>query len=448
MCGIVGLISRSVSGFTWSEEGIFTNMLRADTVRGDDSTGVFGVSRKGHVDTQKGDADGYIFTRVSQYDQFRKRMRDKYHIVIGHNRKATKGTVTSANAHPFVEGNIVLVHNGTLLNAGDINKEVEVDSHAIAHALNDHDAVAALGKLDGAYALVWYNMEDRTLNLARNAQRPLFVLEYPGVWAIASEAGLPAWLFGREGVKFKQAREVLPEKILTWHLDKLTDEPEVTAFAEYKAPTHYPTVYKGPVYDSGWESRGHRGYGYSYPRPDPTGPIFEKKAGGNFGGFRTGDVIRVKFDDDKTEANQMIYMGHPIIDGELHEDICVQYTCPLDKTDEFLKAYTETDVFSGNVTAHSIYRGTQIIYVTNVLPVKRVRSVNGDVYDLGEATRAISEGCPRCKMVIPLDHFGLTLVKRRSDGTHRVVCRDCLTKAIEASEQNNTTITEGIAVVH
>src|SRR5687767_11552959 len=132
MCGIVGLISKSGS-FPFYAEDLFTNMLRMDSIRGEDSTGIFGVTKDGNCDIVKGNADGYLFTRTGDYQEFINRMGKHYRIVVGHNRSATTGAVTAENAHPFREKHIVLVHNRTIHNKEKLNNEVEVDSHAICH---------------------------------------------------------------------------------------------------------------------------------------------------------------------------------------------------------------------------------------------------------------------------------------------------------------------------
>ena len=46
MCGIVSLISKRAGGFYNPDTDIFSQMLFADTVRGVDSTGVFGVNKQ------------------------------------------------------------------------------------------------------------------------------------------------------------------------------------------------------------------------------------------------------------------------------------------------------------------------------------------------------------------------------------------------------------------
>lgn len=103
-------------------------------------------------------------------------------LLIGHVRASTYGGNTKDNAHPFNEGNITLVHNGTLTNPWpwarhhgiDITK-VNVDSHVICHVLNKTQDFNVLGEINGAAALVMHdsNIPNR-LYVYRNKDRELF----------------------------------------------------------------------------------------------------------------------------------------------------------------------------------------------------------------------------------------------------------------------------------
>jgi hypothetical protein len=97
-------------------------------------------------------------------------------IFVGHNRAATKGDITDANAHPFsVDDKIVLVHNGTVRGDHKKLKDTEVDTEAIAHVIAEEpDISKALKKINAAYALVWYDIQKKKLHLIRNHERPLY----------------------------------------------------------------------------------------------------------------------------------------------------------------------------------------------------------------------------------------------------------------------------------
>src|SRR3990167_1087761 len=100
MCGIVAIISKGNKLPTFADD-VFTDMLRMDSIRGEDSTGAFGITSKGVVDMIKGDIDGYRFVTSESYKKFKKRIYNNYQIVVGHNRKASKGAISPHNAHPF-----------------------------------------------------------------------------------------------------------------------------------------------------------------------------------------------------------------------------------------------------------------------------------------------------------------------------------------------------------
>ena len=42
MCGLVGMIAIQSQGFSYKDKEMFNQLLYADAVRGEDSTGVFG----------------------------------------------------------------------------------------------------------------------------------------------------------------------------------------------------------------------------------------------------------------------------------------------------------------------------------------------------------------------------------------------------------------------
>lgn len=177
MCGIVGIGSLSGISNWIDKEKWFTKALYVDTLRGFHSTGVFFVPYDGLNEDPyiyKKAMPGYDFLELSTTKDIINDI-DKYVFMVGHNRKATQGNISSINAHPFQYEHITLVHNGTLDSRNGVagSKVVEVDSEAICQAIAEKGAEVILPKLDGAYALVWYDASDCTLNMARNDERPL-----------------------------------------------------------------------------------------------------------------------------------------------------------------------------------------------------------------------------------------------------------------------------------
>ena len=65
------------------------------------------------ADWLKNAVDGYSFVNCSEYHSIASHMA-KFKYMVGHNRAATMGGIDTETAHPFQEGAITLVHNGTL----------------------------------------------------------------------------------------------------------------------------------------------------------------------------------------------------------------------------------------------------------------------------------------------------------------------------------------------
>ena len=152
-------------------------------------------------------------------------------IGVGHVRYSTAGATTRENAQPlvlnYVKGTLGLAHNGNLINANDLRKELEytgaifqttIDSEVIAYhiareRLNSktvEEAVKlAAKKIKGAYALVV--MSPRKLIGARDpfGFKPLCIGKRDNAYILASETCALDTL-GAEYV-----RDVLPGEVVT-----------------------------------------------------------------------------------------------------------------------------------------------------------------------------------------------------------------------------------------
>jgi predicted glutamine amidotransferase len=271
MCGIVGFITEEKNIGAIERKKFFINALRAGVVRGDDGTGIFMVPHDldGPADWAKlgGPAEQFLqdkhaIARLGYNEKF-----DEYRAVIGHNRSATVGNTSTANAHPFQEGPITLVHNGTLNTMGGLPtpkhkaKGADVDSHVITHNLATASVEDVVKELDGAYALVWHDARDKSVNILRNSQRPLhlMLLKNHKTILLASEAEMLHWLVQRSSFTAGDAI-FYPEP---GYLLKFTDEtgikPRVT-----KLTMHTYRTYSGGGYGGyqGGAWRGHENEGW------------------------------------------------------------------------------------------------------------------------------------------------------------------------------------------
>jgi len=407
MCGIVGIITKNKYGFTNNEGTLFTNMLRMDSIRGEDSTGIFGVDSTGQIDLIKADTNGWQFTKCKNYTDFEKRIFSTYQIVIGHNRAATKGSITAENAHPFKENNIILVHNGTIFNQNELDKDVEVDSHAITKALAKADAKTALNQIHGPFALVWFDSTLKTLNLARNDERPLFLIEYEKFWTIASEPGLPVWLNGRNGIKFITQPILIPtEKILRFNLDDLSQGYTELEFENY--------AYVSPVIP----------YVSSHYVPPQARNLQVVK---NNHSFRQGDSVNFKLDDIKHEDGDIDYtiFGHPIFNQEVDENILIKATCKDKNVADSLLA---SGSGSGVISSIGSIGKMSVIFISFVEP--RHVDANNNTTTEQDIKLAISNGCNKCKGTMNFTEIADSIIRKKKDGTYRTLCKRCLDESI------------------
>lgn len=190
MCGLVMLITKSKNGFTQTQQNIFNSLLYlSGGFRGSDGAGAFVVDNTGNVKMAKDAAIVHDFLRTPEYDKLETAAFQDGWAMVGHNRSATKGVITDENAHPFViDDKLVLVHNGTFNGSHKHIKDTEVDSEAIGHALlEEPDVAEALKKINAAYALIWYDVENKAIKLIRNNARPLWYMETDSSYIYTSE---------------------------------------------------------------------------------------------------------------------------------------------------------------------------------------------------------------------------------------------------------------------
>ena len=171
MCGHVG-----VAGRIWAnEEKALKTLLILDSVRGTDSTGAAFISKM-EADVRVAKHLGDPF-QLFDSKRFEDTMKGSHRAIIGHNRFATQGAINSKNAHPFEFDTLVGAHNGTLTNKWRLedNTKFAVDSENLFHHIEKNGLRNAMDIALGAWALVWWDKIEGTMNFLRNNQRPLFL---------------------------------------------------------------------------------------------------------------------------------------------------------------------------------------------------------------------------------------------------------------------------------
>lgn len=194
---------------TKKEEDAFVTLLQLDTIRGPHSTGVAFIHHKDNNIIAK--AKGTPWDLFGN-DDFRKGMARGNAALIGHNRYATKGEINDKNAHPFEHEAIVGAHNGTLRRQSLLEdyKKFEVDSDNIFYDMNIKGYASTIKRLDGAFALAWFDANDLTVNLCRNSERPLYFVFTDDNKTVfwASEAWMLRVALSRSGLKHFDIKEL------------------------------------------------------------------------------------------------------------------------------------------------------------------------------------------------------------------------------------------------
>lgn len=181
MCGLVGLAGL----LEFKDEATIKRMLVLDYFRGTDSTGLASIRNNGDIKISKMATHPFNLFDSKKFTETLSGYNSR--ALIGHNRAATIGKTNDLNAHPFQFGSITGAHNGTLDRPSWVRLEqaagieTDVDSAAIFACIDKigiEDTIKLMeeGKQGstGAWALVWYDDNDGTLNFLRNKHRPLW----------------------------------------------------------------------------------------------------------------------------------------------------------------------------------------------------------------------------------------------------------------------------------
>ncbi|MEN8376108.1 MAG: glutamine--fructose-6-phosphate transaminase (isomerizing) [Gemmatimonadota bacterium] len=194
MCGIVGYVGQREA------VPLLVEGLRRLEYRGYDSAGVSVLNGKG-LSTAK--AAG----KISELETL---LGNGHRMTgscgIGHTRWATHGAPTQVNAHPHTacDGDVSVVHNGIIENAGTLRQKLEAlghtfttetDTESVAHLIEEAydgdlpEAVrAALGHVEGTYGIaVVSSLHPGTIVVARNGSPLVLGIGEEGENFVASD---------------------------------------------------------------------------------------------------------------------------------------------------------------------------------------------------------------------------------------------------------------------
>ena len=180
-------------------------------------------------------------------------------IGVGHTRYSTAGSSTRENAQPlvlnYVKGTLALAHNGNLINALALRRELEytgaifqttIDSEVIAYhiareRIHEHSVedavVSAMKKIKGAYSLIV--MSPRKLIGARDPYgfKPLCIGKRDHAYIFASET------CALETIGAEYIRDVMPGEVVTITRDGILSNQELCLPKEKQARCIFEYIY-------------------------------------------------------------------------------------------------------------------------------------------------------------------------------------------------------------
>lgn len=338
-------------------ERVFNKLLLLDVVRGMDSTGIAKIGEDNSVHIRKHDLPSYHVLDMRSTARFINASRVSG--MIGHNRAATKGAVNVENAHPFQHGHITLVHNGTLTSMVGLEGTFDTDSERIALTMSVQGEKETLEKLKGAYALVWYNSEDRSFNFARNSERPL------NLWQITEDimvwASEPWMMVGALSepfkVEFKPTERITSLEVGKWL--KVPVDGKKPVLSQFSIATNTVTT-----------STGFRG-GRTSDSTESVG-VGERLGAGSMDavGVRPGDSVIVKVTKTGgSTSNVNAYYAHLELVSGVELPANVIGICHKVPKQAFDNAIAAGQVYFHATVVNDSHYTSNCIIVENLLPL-------------------------------------------------------------------------------
>lgn len=255
MCGLIG----AAGNLSMATGKFLANAFVAGTVRGHHSTGLVWANRKEEVWYYKEAVNGTEFISNKIVSQ---ELDDPQNLFIsGHNRWATMGEVNASNAHPFVCKHIALVHNGTLNELVAGAPAFGTDSEGIAWDMARRNPIDVVEDLSGAFALVWSDTENKTLNFARNSERELYVgFNNNNLMLWASEKGMLEWLAARNKITLTEVTKLPVGELWSFKISDMKEYKGLLTPAITKFTPKARTFSYGYSYGSSGTSEEFVGY--------------------------------------------------------------------------------------------------------------------------------------------------------------------------------------------
>lgn len=227
MCGLIGYFT---SHFIDKDKNAFIDLLLMSQVRGLDSTGIIRLVQSDnkkslYFDHEKEAVTASQFLYDRKYGIFHpKQKKSELYGILAHVRAATKGTVSEKNAHPFVNGKVVGMHNGTIHGWFEGSSKYDTDSEAIYALIAEFGIEEGLKKVNAAqgkvaYALQFYDHKTGDIHFIRNSERPLYMgwEKLTDTYMVASEKVFLKYVEEKYNFHFDRIILLAESKLYTLH---------------------------------------------------------------------------------------------------------------------------------------------------------------------------------------------------------------------------------------
>jgi len=422
VCGLVGVINKQDFSLSPSGVELFRGLLWLDTLRGNDGTGVFGITKAGNAEWGKTQGNP---TEILEHEILKKNFR----AIFGHNRKATSGVISDETAHPFVWNNTITIHNGYIRNHTELLKEcgvkddsVVVDSDAAAAAIAEYGFQRAIEKFEGAMAFISYNADERKLYFARNEDRPLFLVELSSYWVLCSEPNMLGFLLGRDDrYKHLLLDNTKPEDIkpgICYSVD-LSKPVQTQDFVEEKFSIKKPVVVQHQYYNQ-----------YQYPGNDyHRGEVVRESLAERAINFLDEKVIFVIHGSAKNAENKDIAFGKVVGNKDIYARCLIERPVVIG------------EILTGTVVGASTKKNKIRLVVEDIatpgsnLPVPKTPddnqvfkfSLNGEKVYYEEFNKK-ERKCMKCRGKLSFMDMRSIMWKSKRWGDPIIVCKDCFNK--------------------
>lgn len=308
MCGLAGAMSSSLTNV---ELDMFKDLLNVASLRGAQGSGVAVVAnhytRGPSIQTLR---TKHIAGSLAYSAELNELFQARVCAVIGHARFPTKGGLEEKAVHPHRVGHITGVHNGTMHRVAGQDVKDQSDSAMLFKAIAEVGIEEAIKESSGAYALVWADEKEGTLNFLKNVARPLF---FKNIGWGDKNINTLFWSSEQEMLDFIFKRSHRQNN--TWD----TYLPNDTLFKYPLDVNHLirPVEVKKDVRPTPPRPVVYQGHGHGHGRDNPTiwdydengeyrqRPLLRGRSRGGYGGGQNGSVRR----DDMTSGDDLPWAG-------------------------------------------------------------------------------------------------------------------------------------------